>query len=97
MTTATDIAALAEKMDWIVLAMNDAQSERKIMMKELSDQGETQRNLVRDVEAMKPAVDRIKRATDKAMGVALVLSILGAAAWTGILFFKEAILEFITK
>jgi hypothetical protein len=90
MTTATDLAAMAEKVDWIVHEMNEAREQRSQMM-------ETQLGLVRDVNEMKPAVQRWSRAENKAIGAVMVLSFIGAIAWTGVLFFKETLMEFFAK
>lgn len=99
MNTATELAALTERLsnhiDNTEKAMAEdradramASAERHLMMSQLKD-------LHRDMQQVKPVTDMVSSLRAKVAGGMIVLGIIGAAAWTGMLFFKESILRFL--
>jgi len=99
MTTATELAALTERLsnhiDMTEKAWGEVVRERSLATEERRAILEQLQALHRDMQQVKPVTDMVSSLRSKVTGGLIVLGFLGAVAWTGILFFKDAMLKLI--
>jgi len=100
MTTATELAALTERLsnhiDATEKAMEEdrrerlmAAAERQAILSRLND-------LHRDMQEVKPVTDMVSSLRSKVIGGMMVLGFIGTVAWGGILFFKEQLVRLLS-
>lgn len=97
MSISLDMAAsLARLEEWArhseALALK-AEQDRTEMIQKLFELSETQKQLVVDMEAVKPVTDMVSSLKAKFAGAMVVLGIIGTIIWAGVSFFKEQLLN----
>ena len=95
-TTAEQVAALNATLQMFMAesrgAMVKADTDRTTMMGAINDQGRALERLAEDMAEVKPVTDMVTGLHAKFVGAAIILGIIGAVAWAGVLFFKESII-----
>ena len=97
MTTATELtASLARLEEWArhseALALK-AEQDRSEMIKQLHELAVVQKQLVDDMEAVKPVTDMVSSLKAKLAGAMVVFGFIGTILWAGISFFREQLLN----
>lgn len=99
-TTAESLAALTATFEAFARSQtryNDkAEDDRSTMLHAITIQGRVLDKLVVDMNEVKPVTDMVTSLQAKLMGAAIILGLIGAIAWSGVLFFKESIVRFLT-
>lgn len=99
MTTATELAALRATVEAYIESANKredrAENDRAHMIKDIGELKDGQKQLAIDMSEVKPVTDMVTGLHAKLMGAGIVLGLIGAIAWAGVLFFKEAIIRFL--
>lgn len=97
MTTATELAALTERLsnhiDATERAWDEVSRERVIAAAERQAILTRLDALHRDMQNVKPVTDMVSSLRAKVSGGLLVLGFIGAIAWTAVLFFKEQLVR----
>ncbi|MDZ7905692.1 MAG: hypothetical protein U5N55_07925 [Cypionkella sp.] len=100
MNTAEQLAALTERLsnhiDVTEKALQADRAERQLAAAERQAILSRVNELHRDMQDVKPVTDMVSSLRAKVSGGIIVLGFIGAVAWTGILFFKEQITDFLT-
>ena len=95
MTTATELAALTERlsnfMDTTEKAMDEDRRERLLASAERRAILDTVNVLKRDMEAVKPVTDMVTSLRSKMAGAMMLLGFIGTIAWGGVVFFREKV------
>ncbi len=73
-----------------------ADGDRSDMMDAITKLTKSQDRLVEDMAEVKPVTDMVTGLHAKLIGATIVLGLIGAIAWGGVLFFKDAIIRFLT-
>lgn len=93
------VASLARLEEWArhseALAMK-AEVDRAEMITKLYELSEVQNKLVADMETVKPVTDMVSSLKAKLTGAAVVLGVIGTLFWTGITYFQEAIVKWVS-
>lgn len=76
-------------------SMAKADNDRTTMMAAIGDLKQGQRELAADMAEVKPVTDMVTSLRARIFGAMVVLGIIGAVAWAGVLFFKDAIIRFL--
>lgn len=99
-TTAEQLAALTATFEAFAKShekqATKADNDRSDMMAAITNQGRALEKLADDMAEVKPVTDMVTGLHAKFMGAAIILGIVGAIAWAGVLFFKEGIIRFLT-
>lgn len=100
MTTATELAALSERLsNHIENTERDRAEdklERQIAAAERQEILSQLRELHHDMKEVKPVTDMVSSLRARVSGGVMVLGFIGAIAWSGMLFFKDVIVRFLT-
>ena len=100
MTTATELAALRASFEAFLktydAATSEAATERKEMMTAFGKLTASQDQLSRDMSEVKPVTDMVTSFRAKATGALLVLGLFGAIIWSGVQFFRQQIINFLS-
>ncbi len=100
MTTATELAALTERLanhiDNTERAMAEDRAERQLAAAERQAILSRVNDLHRDMQAVKPVTDMVSSLRARVAGGVIVLGFIGAVAWGAMLFFKDSIIKFLT-
>lgn len=99
-TTAEQLAALTATFDAFARQYDrqatKADLDRSTMMDAINRLTVSQDRLVVDMAEVKPVTDMVTGLHAKFMGAAIILGIIGAIAWAGVLFFKEDIINLLS-
>jgi Protein of unknown function (DUF1515) len=99
MTTATELAALTAIVQGFIKsaekAADKADHDRAQMMRDIGELKDGQRQLSEDMAEVKPVTDMVTSLRSRMIGAGIVLGLIGAVAWAGVLFFKDAIIRFL--
>ena len=106
-TVATQLAALTSLVQHIDRRAEEDRQERKVAQAEterarratsveLSDIRHGQADVLRRLDNIEPVTDLVTSVRARITGGLMLLGVLGAIAWGGVLFFKETIVEWFT-
>ncbi len=98
-TTAEQVAALNATVNMFMnesrKAMAKGESDRAAMMAAISALTQGQLELASDMADVKPVTDMVTSLRARMFGAMIVLGVIGAVAWAGVQFFKDAIIHFL--
>lgn len=101
MSTATELAALTERLNNFIDITEKSQiedrRERVLAAEERKAILFKVEQLHRDMNEVKPVTDMVDSLKAKITGGLLVLGTIGAVLWSGVLFFREAIVNLLSK
>jgi len=99
-----EIAAMVEHMNGRAeedrqerkVAQAETERARRATSVELSDIRHGQADVLRRLDNIEPVTDLVTSVRARITGGLMLLGVLGAIAWGGVLFFKETIVEWFT-
>lgn len=98
-TTAEQLASLTATFEAFAKSQdrynNKADDDRTHMMAAIQNQGHALEKLATDMNEVKPVTNMITSLHSKIMGASIILGLIGAIAWGGMIFFKDSIVSFL--
>lgn len=98
-TTAESLAALTATVNMFMAESRAAaakgESGQVAMMAAISALTQGQLELASDMADVKPVTDMVTSLRARMFGAMIVLGVIGAVAWAGVQFFKDAIIHFL--